>query len=95
MWIKKEQDNPRNVALDHMTLEMLVFDFAEYPFVIARKTLFYGKNAVTEGCVRGQASIRPRLTDVLVMHMVSEGEVPEFIITGGTKRWIILSESRQ
>ena len=29
------------------------------------------------------------------MHMVSEGEVPEFIITGGTKRWIILSESRQ
>ena len=31
-----------------MTLERLVFDFSEYPFVGTIKTLIYGKNVVTE-----------------------------------------------
>ena len=52
MWVKK-LDNRRIVALGHMALESLVFDFAQSPFVSTSKNLLYCKDAVTEGCIRG------------------------------------------
>ena len=44
---KKERDNCRNVALGHVTLERLVFDLSECPFVGTMINLLDGKNSVT------------------------------------------------
>ena len=52
MWVKK-RNNRRTVALGHMTLERLDFDFAESPFAITMETLLYGKNVVMEGSIKG------------------------------------------
>ena len=46
---KKEQDNRRTFVLVHITLDILMFDFAEYPFVSTSKTLVYGNNVVMGG----------------------------------------------
>ena len=47
----KKQDNRRTVALGHMTLEKLVFNLLESPFLSTRKIILYGNNMVTKGCV--------------------------------------------
>ena len=60
-----------------------------------RITLIDGKNAVTEGCVRVQASVLPYVTDIFVIFREVEWEVLEFIIPGGKNKWILLNESRQ
>ena len=54
----------------HITLERLVFDFYESSFVGRSKNLIDGENAVTEGCVRGKASVIPPITDVFIMRRV-------------------------
>ena len=63
-----------------MNLDKLVFNFAESPL------------SVTEGSVRGWASVYTHITDVFVMHRVVEREVLEFIITSGKMKYIILCE---
>ena len=45
--------NHRSIALGHMTLERLVFDFTESPFLITKKTFLCAKNVVMTGCGRG------------------------------------------
>ena len=40
-------------------------------------------------------SVFSHVTGVFIMHRVVEWEVLEFIIPGGTKKWILLCESRQ
>ena len=70
--MKKERDNHRTVALRHMTLERLVFDLFEYPFLVTRATLHDDNNAVTKGCVMGKTSICPYVTDIFLMHRVVE-----------------------
>ena len=55
-----------------MTLERHVFDFVDNLFVGIRIILHDGENLVIEGCVRGEASVRPHITDVFVMRRVVE-----------------------
>ena len=86
---EKVQDNRRTIALGHMNLERRMFDLVEYPFVGTRITLHVGNNAATEGCVREEASDRPHVTDVFVVHRLVELELIEFIRPHGTKNWII------
>ena len=62
------------------------------PFVGTSITLPKGKNLVTEGCVMGQASVRPHITDVFVFFRVVKQKVLDFILPGGTKKWIILCD---
>ena len=57
--------------------------------------LQYGKHTVTEGCARGEASVRTHVTDVLIMRRLVEREVLEFIISCGTQNWILLGELLQ
>ena len=71
----KKWDNNITVALRHMTLERRVFDFFDYPLVSMRITHHRGKNAVTEGCVRGEAYLRPCVTDFFVIRRVFKQEV--------------------
>ena len=63
-----------------MNLERRLFDLYEYPLVGTRITLHGSKNAVTEGCVRGKASVRPHVTDVFAMRRIVEQQVFEFKI---------------
>ena len=47
IWVKKEQDNHRTVALGHITLKRLLFYLFGCPFLGTRITLLNGKNAFT------------------------------------------------
>ena len=91
----KKRDNWRTTTLGHMNLERRVFDLFELPYVGTRITLLVGKNTVTEGCVSGEASVRPCVTDVSVMCRVVERKLLEFIGPHGTKECIILRKSQQ
>ena len=82
MWGKKRY-NRRTVVLGQMTLDRLVFYFAESP------------QAVMEGGVGGQASICPHVMYFFAMFRVVEREVLDFIEPGGMKKWILLCESQQ
>ena len=67
-------------------------DFLAYPFVGTKITIYDGKNALTDGCVRGEASICSHITDEFVMHRVVKWEVLEFTRPRGTKNWILLGD---
>ena len=76
-----------------MILNGFVFDLFFYTLVYMRITLHNGKNVVMEGCARGEAYLRPHITDVFVMCRVVEQDILEFIRPRGTKNWTILGES--
>ena len=46
--------------------------------------------AVTVGFVRAKTSVRPRISDDVIMHEVVEGGVFEFLGHGRTKNWVVL-----
>ena len=50
---------------------------------------------VTVRCVRGKVSVRPRVSDDVIIHNVVEGDVLEFIGRGGTMNWILCCELLQ
>ena len=47
LWVEREQDNRRTVALGHINLERQVFDLFEYPLVGTRITLHGVINTIT------------------------------------------------
>ena len=50
---------------------------------------------VIVGCVRSKNSVRPCLYDEVVMHVISEGGVFEFLFRGCTNNCVVLYELRQ
>ena len=67
-----------------MTLDRIIFDHvSSFPFV------------VTVGCVREKASVSPCIPYSLVMHVVTKGDVFDFIGHGRTKKRIVLCDLRQ
>ena len=67
-----------------MTLDRLVFDCVNSP-----------PCTVTVGCVMSKASVRPRISYDIIIQLVVEGGVLEFIELGKNKNYIVLRESRQ
>ena len=67
--------------MGHMVLDMFMFDCVKFPTW-----------EVTDGCVRGKASVHPHISDDVVMHKVDKGDVLEFIGSVGMKKWIVLCE---
>ena len=67
-----------------MTLYMFVFDHMNFP-----------PCTVMVGCVRAKASLPPRVSDDVVIHIVVQGGVLDLIETGITNSWIVLREARQ
>ena len=67
-----------------MTLDRFVFD-----------RVYFTPWAVTDGCVRGKASVRLCVLDDVLMHKVFEGGAIYFIGRVGTKNWIMLCELLQ
>ena len=81
--------------MGHINLERNIFDLFEYPFVGKRISLLDGKALVAEGCVRGQEYVCPHVMYVFSMHRLVKCEVFGCIISGGTKKWILLRESSE
>ena len=52
-------------------------------------------NVVMEGCIRGEAFVRPKITDVFKTCRVVDWGLLEFLIPRVTNNCILLGESRQ
>ena len=50
---------------------------------------------VTVGFVRSTESVRPRISDDVVIHVLVKGDIFYFIGCGRTENWIVLCESHQ
>ena len=65
-----------------MTLDGLIFDHSTFsPFVVE--------------FLRAKASVRPHISDVVLMHELVKGNVFEFIGRKLMKKWKVLCESHQ
>ena len=56
---------------------------------------FFYPFAVTVGCVRAKASVRPHISDYIIMNVVVKRETLEFIGCIHTKNWMVLCELHQ